>query len=66
MIRPMIIIPYVEKVLEVIVRIMKKQCTCGHETLEDIEGFIGAPEEQTRQGRHNRMCVYKVTSLCQL
>ena len=50
----MIVIPYVEKVSEAIVRIMTKR-TCGHETLEDIEGFIGAPEGQTRQGRHNRM-----------
>ena len=62
--RPMIVIPHVEKVSEAIVRIMKKQCTFGHETLEDIEGFIGAPEGQTKQGRHNRMCIQG--SLCQL
>ena len=36
---------------------MKKQCTCGHETLEDIEGFIGAPEGQTEDITE---CVYKV------
>jgi len=35
-----------------------------HHTLEDIEGFIGAPEGQTRKGRHNRMCIQG--SLCQL
>jgi len=50
---------YVEKVLEAIVRIIKKQCTCGHETLEDIEGFIGAPEGQTDKEDITE-CVHKV------
>jgi len=45
--RPLIVTPYVEKVSEAIVRIMKKH-TCGHETLEDFKGLIGAPEGQTR------------------
>jgi len=62
--RPMIATPYIEKVSEATVRIMKKQCTCGHKTLEDIEGITVAPEGQTRQGRHNRMCIQD--SLCQL
>jgi len=37
-----------------------------HETLEDFEGFIGAPEGQTRKGRHNvytRFLVPTVTRL---
>jgi len=62
--RPMIVIPNVEKVSEAIVRITKKQCTCDHETLEDFEGLIGTLEGQTRQGRHNGMCIQG--SLCQL
>ena len=40
-------------------RIIKKQCTCGHETLEDIEGFIGAPEGQTDKEDITE-CVHKV------
>ena len=46
--RPMIVIPYIEKVSETIVRSMKKQCTGGHETLEDFKELIGAPEGQIR------------------
>ena len=45
--RPVIVIPYVEKVSEAIVRIMKKRNVPV--AMEDIEGFIGAPEGQTRQ-----------------
>jgi len=62
--RPMIVIPYVEKVSEAIVRIMKKHNVPVAATMEDFEGFFGTPEGQTRQGRHNRMCIQG--TLCQL
>jgi len=57
---------YVEKVSEAIVRIMKKHFVlmAMKPWKTSIEGFIGAPEGQTRQGRHNRMCIQG--SLCPL
>ena len=61
--RPMIIIPYVEKVLAAIVTIMKKHNVPVAMNLGRHCMIYWCTEGQTRQGRHKRMCIQG--SLCQ-